>query len=175
MATRSFTSSTRSQMAAAANSAQGKGTEDPRNYPNSELHFCDIANIHAVRSSFASLASVCQPGQERESSGWLFQLRNTFWFLHLSNILSTSQEICRYLCQSDSVMIHCSDGWDRTPQLTAMVQLLLDPYYRTVRGLLCLIEKEWCSFGHMFRYRYGQGEGPGQQELEEQSPCSSNG
>ncbi|GMF25868.1 unnamed protein product [Phytophthora lilii] len=160
----------RSQMAAAANSAQGKGTEDPRNYPNSELHFCDIANIHAVRSSYASLASVCQPGQEREGSGWLFQLRNTFWFLHLSNILSTSQEICRCLYQGDSVMIHCSDGWDRTPQLTAMVQLLLDPYYRTVRGLLCLIEKEWCSFGHMFRYRYGQGEGPGQQELEEQSP-----
>ncbi|KAG7395226.1 SET-binding factor 2 [Phytophthora boehmeriae] len=160
----------RSQMAAAANSAQGKGTEDPRNYPNSELHFCDIANIHAVRSSFASLASVCQPGQERDSSEWPFQLRNTFWFLHLSTILSTSQEICRYLCQCDSVMIHCSDGWDRTPQLTAMVQLLLDPYYRTIRGLLCLIEKEWCSFGHMFRYRYGHGEGPGQQELEEQSP-----
>ncbi|KAG7384204.1 SET-binding factor 2 [Phytophthora pseudosyringae] len=160
----------RSQMAAAANSAQGKGTEDPRNYPNSELHFCDIANIHAVRSSYASLASVCQPGQERESSGWVFQLRNTFWFLHLSSILSTSQEICRYLSQGDSVMIHCSDGWDRTPQLTAMVQLLLDPYYRTVRGLLCLIEKEWCSFGHLFRHRYGHGEGPCQQELEEQSP-----
>ncbi|KAK1931975.1 Myotubularin-related protein 2 [Phytophthora citrophthora] len=160
----------RSQMAAAANSAQGKGTEDPRNYPNSELHFCDIANIHAVRSSYASLAAVCQPGQERDSSSWLFQLRNTFWFLHLSSILSTSQEICRYLGQGDSVMIHCSDGWDRTPQLTAMVQLLLDPYYRTIRGLLCLIEKEWCSFGHLFRYRYGHGEGPGQQELEEQSP-----
>ncbi|OWZ24593.1 Myotubularin [Phytophthora megakarya] len=160
----------RSQMAAAANSAQGKGTEDPRNYPNSELHFCDIGNIHAVRSSYASLASVCQPGQERESSGWLFQLRNTFWFLHLSSILSTSQEICRYLSQGDSVMIHCSDGWDRTPQLTAMVQLLLDPYYRTLRGLLSLIEKEWCSFGHLFRFRYGHGEGPGQQELEEQSP-----
>ncbi|KAG1703813.1 hypothetical protein DVH05_006822 [Phytophthora capsici] len=160
----------RSQMAAAANSAQGKGTEDPRNYPNSELHFCDIANIHAVRSSYASLATVCQPGQERESSSWIFQLRNTFWFLHLSTILSTSQEICRYLGQGGSVMIHCSDGWDRTPQLTAIVQLLLDPYYRTIRGLLCLIEKEWCSFGHLFRFRYGHGEGPGQQELEEQSP-----
>lgn len=160
----------RSQMAAAANSAQGKGTEDPRNYPNSELHFCDIANIHAVRSSYASLATLCQPGQERESSSWLFQLRSTFWFLHLSSILSTSQEICRCLSQGHSVMIHCSDGWDRTPQLTGMVQLLLDPYYRTVRGLLCLIEKEWCSFGHLFRHRYGHGEGPGQQELEEQSP-----
>uniref|UniRef100_A0AAV1UFR8 Myotubularin phosphatase domain-containing protein n=1 Tax=Peronospora matthiolae TaxID=2874970 RepID=A0AAV1UFR8_9STRA len=160
----------RSQMAAAANSAQGKGTEDPRNYSNTELHFCDIANIHAVRSSYASLASVCQPGQERDSSGWMFQLRNTFWFLHLSSILSTSQKICRCLCQSESVMVHCSDGWDRTPQLTAMVQLLLDPYYRTVAGLVQLIEKEWCSFGHLFRFRYSQGEGPGHQELEEQSP-----
>ena len=30
------------------------------------------------------------------------------------------------------VLVHCSDGWDRTPQLTALSQLLLDPYYRTI-------------------------------------------
>lgn len=160
----------RSQMAATANAAQGKGTEDPRNYPNSELHFCDIANIHAVRSSYSSLSMVCQPGQERYSEEWLFQLRNTFWFLHVSRILGSAQEICRCLCQGEPVMIHCSDGWDRTAQLSAIVQLLLDPFYRTLRGMLLLIEKEWCSFGHMFRARYSQGEGPGQQEIEEQSP-----
>lgn len=160
----------RSQIAATANAAQGKGTEDPRNYPNSELHFCDIANIHAVRSSYSSLSSVCQPGQEKYGTEWEFQLRNTFWFMHISRILAASQAICRYLCQGESVMIHCSDGWDRTPQLTALVQLLLDPFYRTLDGFLQLVEKEWCTFGHMFRHRYAQGEGPGQQELEEQSP-----
>lgn len=160
----------RSQIAATANAAQGKGTEDPRNYPNSELHFCDIANIHAVRSSYSSLSSVCQPGQEKYGTEWEFQLRNTFWFMHISRILATSQDICRFLCQGESVMIHCSDGWDRTPQLTTLVQLLLDPFYRTLDGFLQLIEKEWCTFGHMFRHRYAQGEGPGQQELEEQSP-----
>lgn len=160
----------RSQIAATANAAQGKGTEDPRNYPNSELHFCDIANIHAVRSSYNSLSSVCQPGQEKFGSEWAFQLRNTFWFMHISSILASSQEICRCLGQGESIMVHCSDGWDRTPQLTTLVQLLLDPYYRTLEGFLQLIEKEWCTFGHMFRHRYAQGEGPGQQELEEQSP-----
>lgn len=160
----------RSQMAATANAAQGKGTEDPRNYPNAELHFCDIANIHAVRSSYASLSMVCQPGQERYSDEWLFQLRNTFWFLHVSRILASAQDICRCLCQGESVMIHCSDGWDRTSQLSAMVQLLLDPFYRTLRGLLLLVEKEWCTFGHMFRARFAQGDGPGQQEMEEMSP-----
>lgn len=29
------------------------------------------------------------------------------------------------------VLVHCSDGWDRTPQIVALSKLLLDPYYRT--------------------------------------------
>ena len=32
---------------------------------------------------------------------------------------------------------------DRTAQLTALSQLMLDPYYRTVDGFICLINKEW--------------------------------
>ena len=32
------------------------------------------------------------------------------------------------------MVVHCSDGWDRTAQLTAIAMLLLDPYYRTLSG-----------------------------------------
>lgn len=45
--------------------------------------------------------------------------------------------------------------WDRTTQLSSLGQLLLDKYYRTVRGFLCLIEKEWIHFGHKFGDRLG--------------------
>lgn len=32
------------------------------------------------------------------------------------------------------VLVHCSDGWDRTPQIVSLAELLVDPFYRTFRG-----------------------------------------
>ena len=37
-----------------------------------------------------------------------------------------------------SVLVHCSDGWDRTAQVCSTACVLLDPYYRTLRGLMVL-------------------------------------
>lgn len=33
-----------------------------------------------------------------------------------------------------SVVVHCSDGWDRTAQVCSLASLMLDPYYRTIKG-----------------------------------------
>lgn len=38
-----------------------------------------------------------------------------------------------------NVVVHCSDGWDRTSQLAALAQLLLDPYFRTISGFMVLV------------------------------------
>lgn len=35
-----------------------------------------------------------------------------------------------------SVLVHCSDGWDRTAQVCALGSLLMDPYYRTIKGFM---------------------------------------
>ena len=54
-----------------------------------------------------------------------------------------------------NILIHCSDGWDRTAQLASIAQILIDPYYRTFEGLQALINKDWIAFGHMFGKRCG--------------------
>lgn len=51
------------------------------------------------------------------------------------------------------VLVHCSDGWDRTPQIVTLAQLMLDPYYRTIDGFRVLVEREWLQFGHKFTDR----------------------
>ncbi|GMF18795.1 unnamed protein product [Phytophthora lilii] len=121
-----------------------------------KLIFMGIENIHTMRKSYHKLVDLCTTKQNNDK--WLDQLASTHWMDHISRILDSAVEIVRIVKeQKSSVLIHCSDGWDRTAQLTALTELLIDPYYRTIRGFEILIEKEWCSFGHKFRDRTGHG------------------
>ena len=46
-----------------------------------------------------------------------------------------------------SVVVHCSDGWDRTAQTCSLAGIMLDPYYRTIHGFqVCL--KLYISIKH---------------------------
>jgi hypothetical protein len=51
----------RRQIAATANKASGKGTEDVSEYRCTEMVFCEIENIHVMRTAFASLLDISAP------------------------------------------------------------------------------------------------------------------
>ena len=44
--------------------------------------------------------------------------------------------------KKSSVVVHCSDGWDRTSQITSLAMLLLDPFYRTLQGFQVSVMKQ---------------------------------
>ena len=71
-------------------------------------------------------------------------------------ILASINEVLSSLIdKKHNVVVHCSDGWDRTSQMCALAQLMIDPYYRTFKGFQVLIEKDFLAFGHMFAKRCG--------------------
>ncbi|CAI5726515.1 unnamed protein product [Hyaloperonospora brassicae] len=148
----------RSQLAAVGNKALGKGTEVSSNYPGAKLIFMNIDNIHSVRQSQAAIAAVFESkksANEDTSSSFYGRVDASGWLRHVRLVLKASVDLAHTVHNGTSVLTHCSDGWDRTAQMVALAELMLDPYYRTLRGLQVLVEKEWCSFGHQFALRSG--------------------
>nr|XP_020456199.1 myotubularin-related protein 4 isoform X2 [Monopterus albus] len=157
----------RSYTAAVANRAKGGGCECEEYYPNCEVMFMGMANIHAIRNSFQALRAVCS--QIPDPGNWLSALESTRWLQHLSVMLKAAALVCSAVeREGRPVLVHCSDGWDRTPQIVALAKILLDPYYRTIEGFQVLIETEWLDYGHKFGDRCGHQENA--DDVSEQCP-----
>ncbi|KAM8965814.1 myotubularin isoform X2 [Sarcophilus harrisii] len=142
---------------AVANKATGGGYESDDVYHNAEIFFLDIHNIHVMRESLRKLKDIVYPNVEE--SHWLSSLESTHWLEHVKFVLTGAIQVADKVASGrSSVLVHCSDGWDRTAQLTSLAMLMLDSYYRTITGFEVLIQKEWISFGHKFASRIGHGE-----------------
>ncbi|XP_072119519.1 phosphatidylinositol-3,5-bisphosphate 3-phosphatase MTMR2 isoform X5 [Mobula birostris] len=142
---------------AVANKAKGGGYESEDAYQNAELVFLDIHNIHVMRESLRKLKEIVYPNIEE--SHWLSNLESTHWLEHIKLILAGALRIAdKVESGKTSVVVHCSDGWDRTAQLTSLAMIMLDSYYRSIRGFEVLVEKEWLGFGHRFQLRVGHGD-----------------
>jgi myotubularin-related protein 1/2 len=148
---------------------KGAGYESEETY-NCKVSFLDIPNVHRVRESHAAYLS-----QFYEECANSVELENLMpassdnsgetWLNTLSKLLDGSLKIAACLKSGVSVAVHCSDGWDRTPQLVSLAMVLSDPFFRTVLGFQVLIESQWVAFGHKFKSRHG-----GTGVLEDYSP-----
>eukprot|EP01130_Rhizamoeba_saxonica_P011917 TRINITY_DN4975_c0_g1_i3.p1 TRINITY_DN4975_c0_g1~~TRINITY_DN4975_c0_g1_i3.p1 ORF type:complete len:737 (-),score=116.64 TRINITY_DN4975_c0_g1_i3:216-2426(-) len=131
----------------------GGGVESEASYKNTEIRFLDIDNIHVMRKSYKMWRNLLTDGLDHEE----VELVKTGWMSHVFKILNASYTVANEVNSGVSVLVHCSDGWDRTSQLCSTAQLLLDPFYRTIEGFGILIQKEWLQFGHKFADRLGIG------------------
>ena len=142
-----------------ANKLKGAGYEDTSQYSdiNMELIFCNIPNIHVVRKSCHKLYStICYNKNDIEDNSKVkSNIESGNWYDCIALIIKGAIQISETIKNGNTVLIHCSDGWDRTTQLCSTAQLLLEKRFRTLNGFICLIEKDWLSFGHQFRFRNG--------------------
>ncbi|XP_047392813.1 myotubularin-related protein 8 isoform X3 [Sciurus carolinensis] len=180
---------TRPKLNAMANRAAGKGYENEDNYTNIRFRFMGIENIHVMRSSLQKLLEVCEL-KTPTMSEFLCGLESSGWLRHIKAIMDAGIFITKAVkVEKANVLVHCSDGWDRTAQVCSVASILLDPFYRTFKGLMVreqiLIEKEWISMGHKFSQRCGHLDGDSKEvspiftqfldciwQLMEQFPCA---
>ncbi|KAG5437127.1 hypothetical protein PCANB_001103, partial [Pneumocystis canis] len=141
---------------AMANVAIGAGTENMENYKGARKVYLGIDNIHVMRDSLSCVIEALKNSSMISLPPDRNLLLKSNWLKYLGIILEGSVFIARTIhIDYSHVLIHCSDGWDRTSLLSSLAQLCLDPYYRTFEGFMVLIEKDWLSFGYRFAARLG--------------------
>lgn len=89
------------------------------------MHYIKYLNLRLLSACELSSPSMHDFLSGLESSGWL---------KHIRSVLDTSQFIAQAVESGVSVVVHCSDGWDRTAQVCSLAAVLLDPHYRSIHG-----------------------------------------
>jgi len=139
----------------------GMGSEDMDNYkhcssPPCTKQYLGIDNIHVMRDSLNKVTEAIKDSDITPLPPNRELLAKSGWLKHINLLLEGTSVIVRQIAVEHAhVLVHCSDGWDRTSQLSSLAQICLDPYFRTIDGFITLVEKDWVSFGHRFRERAG--------------------
>ncbi|KAF7211941.1 myotubularin-related protein 10 [Nothobranchius furzeri] len=111
-----------------------------------------LPNIQEIQAAFLKLKQLCvlDPFEETEER-WLTTLENTRWLEYVRMFLRHSAEMVYYLDgKNASVILHEEEDRDLSCVVSSLVQLMLDPYYRSLIGFQTLVQKEWVMAGHRF-------------------------
>ncbi|XP_053573532.1 myotubularin-related protein 10 [Bombina bombina] len=128
-----------------------------RSHPlRSDVYKCDLDQnlplTQEIQTAFSKLKHLCvNESFDETEEKWLSSLENTRWLEFVRVFLKKAAELAYVLdFKRRSVVLQEEEGRDLSCLVASLVQLMLDPYFRTLVGFQSLIQKEWVMAGYPF-------------------------
>ncbi|KAF3832625.1 hypothetical protein F7725_026290 [Dissostichus mawsoni] len=111
-----------------------------------------LPNIQDIQSGFVKVRQICVIDHFEESDErWFSSIENSRWLEYVRAFLKHSAEIVYQLDgKNASVILQEEEDRDLNCVVSSLVQLMLDPHYRSLVGFQSLVQKEWVMAGHRF-------------------------
>jgi hypothetical protein len=77
------------------------------------------------------------------------------WLKQVQSCLRPALFMAETVTKGASCLVHCDEGLDATCILVSLAKLFMDPYYRTFKGFLTLVDEDWLQGGFRFADRCG--------------------
>lgn len=111
-----------------------------------------------IQQSYQKLRELCIPdsiNQFWEQDNHYYNLLDgTKWLQTIAACLDLAKNLTGYINQTRKIIIlQEATGRDMTCVISSLMQIILDPHYRTITGFQTLIQKEWIAMGHPFSNR----------------------
>ncbi|CAH2273729.1 Hypothetical predicted protein [Pelobates cultripes] len=128
-----------------------------RSHPSrSDVYKCDLDHfmpgIQDIQTGFSKLKQLCvNESFDDTEEKWHSSLENTRWLEFVRKCLRQAAELVYVLdSKRRSVVLQEEEGRDLSCLVASLIQLMLDPYFRTIVGFQSLIQKEWVMSGYPF-------------------------
>uniref|UniRef100_A0A6A7G4E4 Myotubularin-related protein 10-A-like n=1 Tax=Hirondellea gigas TaxID=1518452 RepID=A0A6A7G4E4_9CRUS len=109
------------------------------------------------------------PDSGGSSTGtYLSRFEGTRWLSYVSKTLEVASQAATMISEQNvTVVLQEGSGRDSACVISSLIEVLCDPYARTIRGLHATIAKHWVALGHPFTTRLGHT----RQDKQQQGPC----
>ncbi|XP_066557388.1 myotubularin-related protein 10 isoform X3 [Amia ocellicauda] len=110
-----------------------------------------LPNVQDVQVAFGKLRQICiiEPFEESEEK-WLSSMESSRWLEYVRLFLKHSAELVYVLEGKHASVVLQEGGRDLSCVVSSLVQLMLDPHFRSIAGFQSLVQKEWVMAGFRF-------------------------
>eukprot|EP00158_Paraphelidium_tribonemae_P005220 Partr_v1_DN27232_c2_g1_i1_m38728 putative Myotubularin related protein len=130
---------------------RGGGTEADSTYLAMRTFYTTIENAMSIRDYYQKFMDAVR-NLDTSTSSYLCDIAP--WMKQVQSCIRPALFIARSVVEQGApVLVHCDDGVDSTCIVVSLAKILIDPFYRTLRGFMILIEEDWIQSGFRFADR----------------------